>query len=283
MKPAKTIGLFSTLTLLACSAQASVTVYEGYDYAAGSLTSSNNGGSGWDGAYYFAGSAGEPTVSTVIAGSLDNDAYNLSSEGNYISVAGNGLYTRTLDNSINISSGTTTMYFSYLMEATSTTTTGNNFNYLSMNVDGGQAGLLTGLRYFGAGGTPDLRLTSAVGGGGVSYGDALAFNTTYFIVGRLNYDGTNLTILSSAFDTSAPASTEPLIWDTEASRLASEYGVGAVIDQLRVRAGSDGGLLFDELRMGTTYESVAVPEPSQSGLLFGLVGALVLFSRRFKG
>lgn len=283
MRYTKTLGLFSTFILLVCSTQADVTVYEGYDYTVGALTSSANGGSGWDGGYYYAGSSGEPASSTVIAGSLSNTAYNLPSVGNHTSVAAGGLYTRTLNTPINISSGTTTMFFSYLMEVTSVTTSGNNFNYLSMNVDGGQTGLLTALRYFNASGTSDLRLMSALGGGAVSYGDPLAFNTTYFIVGRLVNDGTNLTVSSSAFDTSVPPSSEPLIWDTETSRLGSEYGVDAVIDELRVRAAADGGVLFDELRVGTTYESVAVPEPSQSALLFGLSGALLLFIRGLKG
>lgn len=112
--------------------------------------------------------------------------------------------------------------------------------------------------------------------------------TEYYILGSFTVteeDATNYryTINASVFDSASIASipgTEPATWDSSMSITADKTN-GLVSGHGFSSWGGTGD--FESLRVGTTYESVAVPEPSTYALLAGFATlGLVLLRRRLK-
>jgi len=182
-----------------------------------------------------------------------------------------------------------TLWFSFMYSKTASN--GGNekggFAFGSERIDGAYNGtnMINGGNAIGAyitGG--NVRAASWNGNGGGAGGTGIAAtdnNTSYMIVGQINWGATavdnetitlyfqdtaNLSTLSSSVSTSSMTGVDQTLFDT----------VSMTTHQ------SQGTVTYDEIRFGATYADVspagAIPEPSAA--LLGGIGALLLLRRR---
>ena len=99
-------------------------------------------------------------------------------------------------------------------------------------------------------------------------------NQTYLVVGKVTLNSSPTTD-QVQIQINPVSTTEPGTWDAEASSNLTVTD----FDTLWFRDGNNQGVYdFDQIRLGTTYESVVVPEPATG--LAALAGLLTLAGRR---
>lgn len=268
----KQIAILSAALLLGSPlAQATLIAYDDFSYTAGASIGGEAGGSGWAGAWATNGTATNYSASTALT--YSNGSVEVTGDTRTALVGSNtsDLYARAF------ASQTSTLYFSLLFRLDSNTLDGDDFVHFMLNndtnnTDSAGIGLLsTTTDYLGA------RIGGSNGGNTTSSSTNFVANTTYFLVGKIwksnvggNYDTIDLFI--------NPSSTiEPVT--PSASDTASMSG--GTVSYFTVRGfgiDSNDRFLFDELRIGDTFASVVVPEPSAA--ILGLGGATLLMVRR---
>ncbi|EIQ00268.1 hypothetical protein OpiT1DRAFT_04810 [Opitutaceae bacterium TAV1] len=272
-------GLFAAL-LLPLSAAASVLLYDGFDYEAGSLAG-KNGGEGFKTAWTNSGAS---TANDVIAsGSSYTDAggNDLFVKGGklVVSAANSGIY-RTLD-PITAAANTTTTWWLSFIGSTSGTPAGGAANNAVLSLRDGNTELLS----VGAiGGSNAWRVSSNAT---YSSTNVAASTSEAFVVIRIDIDTTAGGADSIHLWLNPDIGGEAPLASTAASSITGNFWDVFSLNLLRIGAsGSFTGIALDELRLGTDFASVApqaVPEPAVLATLFGGVALLAAFVSRRSG
>ena len=293
-------GIAIGLLLTASTASANLLAYEGFDYAAGTGNLVGlDGGTGWGGAWntrpnVVGGGSSISNQGDILAGSLSySDGVNslLTTGGHsymYGTSVGSFEPARALASTAGGADGTS-LFVSFLINRVGAaqnpaTTSPPNEYPRGANVrwwtDGGERGNIGN----NSNATTDtVKLTSkdsALIDSGVQFS-----NTVNFVVGRIDFDTTNGNMLYLWVNPSL--SVEDL-----GSALSTAYVDGANIthggiDAISPFLGNDSSgrppseILFDELRIGTTYAAVTpVPEPATIAAILGLIAGTFVFIRR---
>jgi hypothetical protein len=267
---------FSALALIgtACNARAELLVYEGFDYTADTEEADSdlfpqNGGSGFDGAYYGGGVATRP----IVSGSLHypgSVAYTPT--GNSVQINTTGEFFATTSRNLGAAAGlgastAGTRYVSFLLNSTNL----QNYTQLGFAQLGGSFpppsvtfGFEDGAFTVEAAGAGDKTL----------FGTAVA-STTYFFLGKIVNDGTTSVASLSVF---GPDDTVPGVEGTYQASTAAFPSLD--LTRLFGFQGQNTSLLIDEIRVGNSYADVVfVPEPSAALSLLGGVGMILGFRR----
>lgn len=264
---------------------ASVLLYEGFDYASGSLVG-RNGGHGFKTAWANSGTASASVVDANGSSYDDGSGHQLLAAGGRVAVSANdtsGVY-RTFD-SITAASGTTTTYWLSFVASTSGTWTSSGGSYsAALVLRNGDAELLA----VGAFGTTDGWRVRANNATYSSATGVASSATEAFVVIRIDvntaaagadsvYLWLNPEIGGEAPTTSAAASSiTGNLWDSFSLNLLR-------IGTMDGGSKTTKGIALDELRLGTDFASVApqaVPEPAALAMVFGGSGLLLAFAFR---
>ena len=111
-----------------------------------------------------------------------------------------------------------------------------------------------------------LFFSSVPGGGTVTTAIPVVYGDTYFLVvkGVPSASGDDQLLASIYGPSDTVPLTEPGVWD-----ISRTFNSTVALSQIRVTLGNSAAGSVDEIRIGDTWESVAVPEPV-SALLFSL-------------
>lgn len=278
-------GIVAMSLTLATSASATLVSYDGFESYAEAGLDGNNGGTGWDS--NWSAIAGANVVSGGLSYNNGSIAIDGGSQSLKLSADSHTAILRTFDTA----SLGNEIYFSYLFRAGSSSA--NNFFNLYLtdasstgssapqNSPGQIGDLSTSARQFGA----RLNGSSSTQQLDGSYTD----NTTYLLVGRISDQGTsgpgvgggNFNLVELWVN---PTSTIAGVPDASVDSNAADAPVGSIV-RLGMRTFSaydSSEIHFDEMRIGTVFQSVVVPEPSTSALIVGsvILGGLLLLRRR---
>ncbi len=267
----------------ASTASASLLAIENFEYDVGTGLSGQNGGTGWPDAWGGTWSSTGGS-STIGSGPLVYPGHFASSGNRAVIDASSGTVAtpRALPAGIDTTSGS--LYFSYLTRRTADTERTLNFSFAvggnerfafgQINDTGGNFGVFAHNNMTGT------------GSGTVFADDPIAFelNEVYLIMGRIEFgfDGDNDRV--SLFVNPTPGESESNLtpymqWD--------QYDLGD-IDRFRVFAGGATDLAasggeFDQIRFGTSFDAVVVPEPSTYAAIFGALAlAFAVYRRRMR-
>ncbi len=273
---AKRFGIAAAITLASfatSSTYAQLLAYEGFDappFTIGGDINGNGSGIGW-GTNTWSGSVVYDSVNPGLTYSDGSDS--LQTTGLNLSASGtNATIQRLFDSPVAITEGST-FYYSLIYNATGQGTGGNSVYFAALDGNSLADQAFTFGNLFNNGNVrfrPD--------GGGNTYLDTtVASGTTGFFVIKIQFSLVgNETISLFA---------NPVIGGAEPTPIASSSSLN--IDSTTLNGfsfqalGSNSKtLLADEIRFGTTWESVTpVPEPSTVAMLFG-AAAFVLFRLR---
>jgi hypothetical protein len=270
----------AALALASSSAQAQLLSYESFSgYTVGSLlynTSPSPTVSGYTGNWTDVdwGDAG----ASAIAGSLiyANPLY-LPTAGDHIGVpnagfdqANSGRVYRLLDSTLAATSSTTgTRYLSWLFQSGNQgASTYQMLDLYNSNTADGNRNFTAGLTMNGGntGNQYDFGVTEAYSSTGVS-----ADASTHLFVVKFSFSARSLS-------DSVTVWLDPALGANDPSGGITVSGKDIVFDRLAISDYEENSANWDEIRWGTTFNSVTVPEPSTLGLC-GL-GALVVLMRR---
>ncbi|MEM1060555.1 MAG: PEP-CTERM sorting domain-containing protein [Verrucomicrobiota bacterium] len=275
---------FVAIGLVALPARAQLVAFDSFEtYSAGALNGSN-GGTGWTAAWTATANA---AVQDVSGDSLtyDGGAFSIDGGDRAIAIQGssNPLFTRSFTN---IAPGDSDeVFFSFLFRENNSTGSNDFMNFFVSN-DGdrsnsGGMGLTSassgqfGTRVTASGATNDTDLSTTTP----------VAAETYFLVGRFSRDGTSGDPLD--FDLMQlwinPTTTDFSLLGTADSQVDFSSLIDGDISffgarTVNILAGTEE-YNIDELRIGTSYLGVLIPEPT-SGALFLGAAALLAFRRR---
>lgn len=239
---------------VASQAQATLLSYDSFDYTAGTYsTLTNTASPSWYGDYISQNNDLE-----IVTG-LSSGASPFATTGgaftNSLAPAFDN-WRMSMDSPI---TGTevTTVYMSYLVQMDV-----NIANAFRVSIGDNQR---LGAGIWNDGGT---RKFMAEANSTRSFGSTVTIGTTYFLVAKMEFGNGTDTVSMSAF---APGDTvpgtEPVTWDvTQSANITNTQSVMRIdiYDNTAARA-----VVLDELRFGTTYDAVAVPEPSSFAWIVG--------------
>ena len=215
-------------------------------------------------------------MGTTPAASLsytDANGSSLSTAGNSIYSASVGMAYRSFDSNVIDFSTDNTYYISFLFQVTDVTKDARIVLGNGSNVDWPE---------------PAIRINHNPGSfslrGGSSPGDR--------IIASVDTD-THLAVMKLNVNSAGTGHNVELYWDpilsSENANTVVNAGFEASIptDLLLSSRNSNGEIRFDELRIGTTWDSVttpnAIPEPSAYALLFGALSLGIVLLRRRQG
>ena len=273
IKTPRTVATLSVIVMVYVATAAttawSAVTYDGFDYASTTLVG-QNGGTGWNGAYFN-------TVATD--NTLTNDGVSLSYPATFDSpfttpattgstvrtggLASNASSSRLLSQTIPLNVDGTVRYVSALFQKNRTNGETNNDNVLLEFVDA------NGNRRWGLGieGPTDKPWLNANG----SLAAATAVNTgqTYFMVAKIvssaaGTDSAFLKVFGTGYSMQVPVA-EPIEWDVTLTETTA-----AILDRIRIRVDSANTALdpgfIDEIRVATTWaEAVGQAAPGLNG------------------
>lgn len=258
----------TALALIASpAAHAALIAYEGFNYTEdnGTSVAGLNGGTGWLNAFPT------PSGAHTLADGLTFQTLPLPQVGKSMVRTGGEL-----------TSGLTIGR----QWATSVDTTATYWYSFLVNTVGGPEGTFnlfqsTGSNQNGAGievrknadtGLVDIRVT---GNGGWNLVSIVAQSQTHLVLGNISNTGNKMWVYASGTD--APT-VEPTLGGVTNSG-AVLAGKESAMNGRRFGSSNPGSsITFDEVRIGTTFGSVIIPEPSAAAL--GLLGAVGLMCRR---
>ncbi len=281
----KTLLATGVVAFTLSTASAQIVAYEGFDYANGSaLPTTPATGSGWSSASGQEGWRNSLDDSALSTGRYEVNttvSINTPSGYEYTPTGGvmegtfntnpffNAVAFRRTDATFDLGSAGT-QYFSLLMRNDGTT--GSNFGLMTTTK--------SNVFFFQERNNGTSRVDSDFGAAtfpGINWSS----NDDYLLVMRVVTDGLgggDVEFLRFA-DSDVVPDEEPLVW-TNIMTLSGLTGsdLGAV--QLRIDGPATDAQLFDEIRLGATWNSVAVPEPTSAAMLLGAVGLLAIRRRR---
>jgi hypothetical protein len=291
----------------ACLAMSGVVVegtlltYEGFDYSSGANLAGQSGGSGWrtpsGGDWLPDGASGGGPAGTIASSGLNySSAGYTSAQAAHLPVSGLALTAGRNHRYLAIDAGAVYDTAGFrdggnrlgAADAGGVGSINNTLygSFLLHSSDWSAARMIFELNDNGASPANDLRIAQDSAGSGfsLSNGDGNGLSTvsstptssnTYMIVFRVDFsdqnNGDNLTFwLNPEAGISAPATGGISLTNTR----------NFTFNNIEMRA-VNGNVVFDEFRMGTTWESVAaIPEPGTLALVGIALGSLVLFRRR---
>jgi hypothetical protein len=299
------IRVFSLLVLLLCCivANSPVTaalVYEGFDYSNAGSNSlvGNNGGTGWGSAWIDPAPTGtvnaNPFTTSQDDVSLDSVTYPSSSPfapigdraNMAVSTGVTGEVYRILGSGSTVDMNTNGVYYgSFLIRKdTSTATSSDAITFRFISGLTASAVGTPGLR-FGIGSTEQFFIgygnsTTAA----ESAADSAVLGTTYLAVFKIETSdaaestpGTDRISLNFYSPTDVVPSTEPAFGLTALIPATSSDIYAMLLNGVRISKNASTSGSIDEIRLGTTWAEVAVPEPCGivlSVIAIGCVGAV---------
>ncbi|MEX2607661.1 MAG: PEP-CTERM sorting domain-containing protein [Kiritimatiellia bacterium] len=264
--------VMSAALLLMQTASAALLAYDGFDEYADGTLASNNGGSGWTSSW-----DSNTVTADVQSGGLSYSNGSISINGGSKAITVFGSNTNNEQAILRSFTPTTSngnLYFSYLVQS-NTSDVDDFYRMLltateSRNEAGGGIGdVQTGAAEFGA------RVGKT--GPDASTGDTYATGTTYFLVGKLSSQG------GTAYD-----QLEMWINPSSSTEGAADLSVSSNTGETdmvnwgmrSVNVNNSGDKVFDEFRVGTTYNAVTIPEPGTFALMAGALVVLALTEHR---
>lgn len=125
--------------------------------------------------------------------------------------------------------------------------------------------------------------------------ETISAGETYLILARFDFTNPNLGSYNPFDNTGSlrgryllldsteayPTTESAVVWDLDQTDVNAQRGSEMFVEQLGIGGGASGGFMaYDEIRVGTEFTDVMVPEPSNFALLAGLGGlGLVLWRR----
>ncbi len=281
MNPAlrQTVCFLVISTLLAVSASAQLLVEESFNYAAASSIGSATT-AGFSGNWRYLG-----TPANVTAGSLgytDGNGAVLGTSNNQLEVgddrraqasfdtSGGGALGSYVDGTGNIGADNTTLYLSILMQCP-TGTAGFAAFELNRDSDSDSERVMSiDLSTLNHGGSSNYFFTTYSGGFvDTGYDLSTSGSTTQFFVIRFDFASGADTFSVYANPTLGTEPGEPMVTGTFSDLSFDRIGFANFVDPGTT-------ILFDELRLGTSYAAVtAIPEPGATAAFAGLA-ALVM-------
>ena len=251
-------------------------VYEPFDYSAGDLNTNNSSASGLTGAW-----SGN-TSFDVTAGSLNYPASSpLSSTANKGELSGsngtNPRIDRTMSTPISFDEAGV-YYVSFLMNDTDAG--GSEYFYVALQDSTAPDQTWDITAAFGISSSETMLLTTVDGQTGYTAGGAIPTGQDVLVIGKIITTASgNDQVFMSVYD---PSETVPLIepisWD-----LSKSVEITGLADQLLLMSGPDTQTRVDEIRIGTTFNSVAVAAiPTPTALPAGLALLTMAAMRRRK-
>lgn len=264
------LTLAASLLLTALpSAQATLLVYEGFNYAPAPLNG-QNGGTGWTGAWGNASSSGTQIVGSGLTYT------GLETSGNATQWNVNtGSASRAFDGSSSGVSGTTTWFSLLFLPADNLTSS----DYRALFFNTAAASSTRGIGVEFRNGQIATRMMGTEG----SFGGSFSVNATNLVVGSFTFNGfsTNSTLSLWLNPTNFSSLGTPTVTGTRLLNNVDMNFSSTSSLYLRSQNGGPSVITYDEIRIGTTAASVLpVPEPSAVFLL-GAAG-LLLCLRRFR-
>lgn len=260
---------------------AALIAYEGFDYDnSTNVLAGRNGGTGWAGPW--GNTTTNPNVNTPY---LTTDDVSIASPPNPFPPVGDRIHkTGPTAGHTNFSTvsrlfapagsglnmGTDgTLFVSYSWTKTDGGTSGDNLEFLLFDSQSATMVLRAGVTSGSAGPSNEnhfLNQSTAVAAGD-QYG-AILQSTKYFTVLKITANATGDDMVQVINYTSLPPALEPGTWDK-----FFNFNFGSLVNanQVRLIMGNNTVAQFDELRIGTTWDDVAVPvvvpEPNSMALL----------------
>ncbi|MGE9289537.1 MAG: hypothetical protein ACQKBT_01020 [Puniceicoccales bacterium] len=273
---------------LSCNGFAAVVATDNFDsYTAGVAVNGLNGGAGWTTAWSTPGATTVEVSSETLSYSSDGGTYG---GGNSIMLTGDSDVNAAF-RSVTVDTSGQDYYASFVfkIEGPTGTETGNveplhGFTLAALGSNNAYDG--NGSMGFLNPGSPRIE---ARNGGQYSTLDigALQYSTTYLMV--VKYTGWDA--VDGVYETTQvwlnPSESDEFSVDPTITVSATSDGTGS--DQyggvgmrfLNSGAGGDHKLYMDDLRIGTSWSSVAIPEPGASSFLLSIaVVGLIAISRR---
>lgn len=285
MKSHHTIFRHAVLLVLflPLSASATLLLYDGFDYTAGSLVGQNEG-TGFKTAWANSGTAAASSVISNGAEYTDSTGIQLLSHGGKVSVSAtdtSGVF-RTFDPITAASGGTTTYWVSFLGNTSGMwTQTGGSYSAALVLRNGN-----TELLAVGAFGTTDAWRVRA---NGTTYSSATGIassSSEAFIVMRIDIDTTTGGADSVYLWVDPALATTPSIAASTVSITGTNLWDSFSLSLLRIGT-MDGGahtskaITLDELRVGTDFANVApIPEPAAQAIMSGSLILMIAALRR---
>lgn len=269
-------------SLLASShAEASLIAYDGFDYVSGTVTldGSNravdaeedllNGGSGWGGAWRRSTESGNVFTHGSIQPGFSYSS--LPVEGNRLLLGTNDGQNSSLyrDLSTTVGGSAGEVWISMIARF-DTDTTGYFALYRGNDV--------TRLPFVGATSQTDWNWGLFNGANSNRTATTKTVSETSFLLLKLDY-GSGGVMNSMQLWVNPDLGNQTLLGDADATLSSGQIGGGNnSFDRIRT-FGSDGQN-FDEIRIGTTFDAVAIPEPGTYALGFGIVTLVMVLLRR---
>jgi hypothetical protein len=296
MKKMTIAGLGLLVCMAGIQSQASLAVYEGFDYTAGDTISAVTGtGTGWNGSWTEDGSGAQPAK--AVTGLTFGSVPVVGGAAQRTNKSGLNAMNRevSLSSSISLASGSE-MFFSVLMDPGSAAggNKANTYGTLTFGTTGLDDGSGTSAAPIKAGGDAFGVSFGGTGGNttdwgflmvqGVTYsGGTLTENvsdrltvgdTTLMIVGKVEWNtGTAGADVISLYNVTDPDAALPTAFSSMEVDL-NEYALTTV------GIGDGQTAIFDEIKMGSTLSDV-IPEPATLGLVAAFGGAVLFIRRRF--
>ena len=290
MNVRKTVALaiLGTLSVGIAESRATLLAYEGFNFTpTASLVGQDaallpGGNSGFTAAYATNGNP-SPTIGSGLSVPIYTGSPTLTTSAGSAAFASNSGFTgRTYGTGATSTVANGTYYYSLLFQRNVANARGYLNIFGSNTSSNGQLGF--GIRADGNQGTPSNFIYAyapqdATGSGGA----AIALNTTYLVVGKIviNSLGTSTNTIWVNPDVSNTA-VDPTAYYTTSAISSTSGQITPLRMSLQGRANSDGGgIVFDEVRVGTLLSDVvAVPEPASLGMLSLGAGTMLIRKRR---
>lgn len=268
--------------LMSQSLFAGLIAYEGFDYdSSPALPLQGSAGNGWAGPW-VANSSGANLFNFLTNDnvSIDPPPSPFTAVGDRVAksaVGGGGASSsgRKFDNGLAMNTdGVLYVSFSWVKSAgVSGATSANNLE-VGLFQDGGNSNVV---RF---GGTSGNDMFLDFGGTAANTYGAISLGTKYYTVLKLTASASGQDKVEGISYTSVPSGAEPGSWPM--SRLLS--GVDSLTaNQVRLTLGNNAQGQIDEIRVGTTWDEVAVPIPEPTSLALLLLSAITGFCFRNRG
>lgn len=260
-------GIAAFVYLIPLCANATLLVYEGFDYGPGSIAGKTPSGS--SSAWYGTGSGGSASGGTADVNAVGADYNGLLTTGGSLHLTPESADLQiTLDHAF-----TGIQYVSFLAQQTNDGTRFVNFGLIGVGSQrfwiGRQGGQDEQWRYWADGVTETIPGTSV--------------QDLSLVVLKVDMNAQDVSIYLNP-EVGAPENTAAALTIALPSSITSlsavRFGAGYV------RGGATTATaMFDELRIGTSYESVlpAIPESSTTGLALAFVAAVGVLALRRRG